>query len=47
MNEVVSEVKKPWQTPQAERLDVAATKGANFPFSDSGALANTAFPNPS
>ena len=47
MNEVVSEVKKSWQTPHAERLDVAATKGLNLPNADFSGLANSAFPNPS
>lgn len=43
----MSEMQKPWQTPQIEHLDVQSTQGANMPNSDFGTASNTAFPNPS
>lgn len=43
----MSEMQKPWQTPQIEHLDVQSTQGLNLPNSDDGLMANNAFPVPS
>lgn len=43
----MSEMQKPWQTPQIEHLDVQSTQGGGLPNADNSLLNNSAFPVPS